>query len=115
MHWKDAENLTMQYNYGDISPSDKKVVEEVIKLAKQQNLDVFAEFLKHKFEIEETPEYDMSQSKFFKIAAKLGLFGSQQGHITYPEDPTKTKYPVMGMTEDVRKFEDLYNAIKEDE
>ena len=106
------ENFNENFNYGEISDNDKRVVEEVIKLAKQQGLDIFVKFLEHKFNIVEQPTYDFEESEFVKEAAKNGLFVSVQGTIKSGNKPDDIVYPVISICEDIRKFEKFYNAIK---
>lgn len=106
------ENYTENYNYGEVSTNDKKVINEVITLAKQQGLDMFVEFLKFKFQIVEQPKYDFEESEFVQEAAKHGLFVSVQGNIKSGDKVDDVVYPVISICDDIRKFEKFYNAIK---
>lgn len=106
------ENVKINYDYGEIPENDKRVVEEVIKHAKQQGLDIFVKFLEHKFNIIEQPTYDFEESEFVKEAAKNGLFVSVQGTIKSGDKPGDIVYPVISICDDIRKFEKFYNAIK---
>jgi len=106
------ENFNQNYNYGEISDNDKKVVQEVIKHAKQQGLDIFVKYLENKFNIVEHPTYDFEESEFVKDAAKNGLFVSVQGTIKSGDKPDDIVYPVISICDDIRKFEKFYNAIK---
>ena len=106
------ENFKQNYNYGEISDNDKRVIGEVISLAKAQGLDNFVEFLQHKFKIVEQPEFDFEESEFVKESAKHGLFVAVQGTIKSGDKPGDIVYPVISITDDVRKFDKFYNAIK---
>ena len=101
------------FNYGDIKEEHKQAVLEVMELARQQGNDVFAELLKHKFKIEEPVKVEYTDTIFAKACeaadVKLWLMGWVQDGL---DDAGSPHYPVVSITEDIRKIENLVEAIK---
>ena len=102
------------FNYGDITEEQKKAVLEIIELANQSGNDVFAELLKHKFQIIEPLKLDHTKTEFNRLCTekeiKVWLMGwVQDGG---GEDPSAPHYPVVSITEDIRKLEELVRHIK---
>lgn len=105
------------FDYGSISEEQKKAIQEVIDLARQSNNEMFAQFLTHKFKIVEPVRIDHTNTQFYKMCSdndiKVWLMGwVQDGG---GEDPSAPHWPVVSITEDVRKIEKLLKHIKESE
>jgi hypothetical protein len=101
------------FNYGDIKEEHKQAVLEVMELARQQGNVVFAELLKHKFQIEEPVKVDHKDTDFAKACeaadVKLWIMGWVQDGLA---DAGSPHYPVVSITEDIRKIEKLVEAIR---
>jgi hypothetical protein len=102
------------FDYGSIKEEHKQAVMEVMELARASGNDVFAEFLKHKFKIEEPVKIDYKQSEFYKhcVANDIKVWNMgwvQDGGGNKPEEPY---YPVVSITEDIRVIEKLMDSIK---
>ena len=102
------------FDYGAIKEEHKQAVVEVMELARNSGNEVFAEFLKHKFKIEEPNKIDYKLSEFYRLCEqnniKVWLMGHQQEG---PEaNPGAPLWPVLSITEDIRVIEKLIESIK---
>ncbi len=95
------------YDYGSISEDHKKIILEVMDLAKKTGNELFAEFLKHKFEIVEPNRYDLSESKFIDACEKHKFCYNIQGYVKEGNSPDAVHYPIVSITEDIRKLEEF--------
>lgn len=101
------------FDYGSVTEEHKKAVLEVMNLAKEHGNDMFAEYLKHKFQIEEPLRVDYKESEFAKACEqndiKLWLMGWVQDGGAAAGSP---HYPVLSITEDIRKIEKLIETFR---
>jgi hypothetical protein len=98
------------FDYGSITKEHKKAVQEVIDLAKSSGHDLFAEFLKNKFQIVERKKINLDNSVFVKYAKINNMFCSVQGYIDNLNlnEPLE---PIISVTEPLSKFEKLVVSI----
>ena len=111
---KDKEITMVElFDYGSVTEEHKKAVLEVMTLAKEHGNDMFAEYLKHKFQIEEPLRVDYKESEFAKACEqndiKLWLMGWVQDGGAAAGSP---HYPVLSITEDIRKIEKLIETFR---
>lgn len=101
------------FDYGNISEEHKKAVLEVMDLAKQQGNEMFAELLKHKFQIEEPVRVDHTDRAFVKACEesdiKVWVMGWVQDGGAESGSP---HFPVVSITEDIRKIDKLVENLK---
>lgn len=95
------------FDYGSINEEHKKVVLEIMELAKQSGNDVFAEFIKHKFQIVEPKKYDLAESKFVEACEKHNFKYHVMGYVVDGTNPDSIHYPIVSITEDIRKLEEF--------
>jgi len=104
------------FDYGTISEQHKEAVQEVMELAKNFGNAEFAEFLKHKFKIIEPLRVPYETSTFAKECEKADikvyLMGWTQDN--GGSDPALPFYPILSITDDIRKLEQLIKNIKDD-
>lgn len=101
------------FNYGEITEQHKEAVLEVMDLAKQQGNDMFAELLKHKFQIEEPVKVDHKETVFAKACESSDIKVWVMGWVQDGGAETGAPhYPVVSITEDIRKIDKLVEAIK---
>ena len=77
-----GEAITTQYDYGNITESDKKVVDEIIGLLRARGdmpCSMFAEELKNKFEVVEIPMKKIEESVWGELTKDERLGQSIQG------------------------------------
>jgi hypothetical protein len=95
-------DMIENFNYGEITEDQKKVAEEIKRLAEQRGDTMFAELLKYKFQLGEATTYNLDDSLFVNTASASGIYCNVQGFYLEPE--TNQRYQVISITEDVRKL-----------
>jgi len=100
------------FDYGSITKEHKKAVQEVIDLAKNSGHNLFAEFLKNKFQIVEREKFNPDNSVFVKYAKINNLFCSVQGYVDNLnlKEPLE---PIISVTEPLSKFDKLIVSVIE--
>ena len=84
-----GEAITGLYDYGDISESDKKVVNEIITLLRQRKgipVEMIIEELKTKFELVEIPMKKIEDSVWGQLTKDERIGMSVQGFRTVKQD-----------------------------
>ena len=101
------------FEYSKLNSKHTTVVEEVIKLAREKDLNDFANQLEVAFKIKQRPVFSLDNSIFCKYAKRLNINITPQGVLT-TNNPDEPDYPIIGPMDDVRKFDALVAlAIKE--
>lgn len=102
------------FDYGSITEQHKEAIQEVIDLATQSGNDVFAEFIKHKFQLVEPVRVDHKDTEFYKACTEHDIHVWTMGYIQDGggNDPSIPFYPVVSITEDIRKIEKLVEFLK---
>jgi hypothetical protein len=100
------------FNYGEITADHKEAAEEIANFISGSGNEMLAELIKQRFKVTSIPRYDIKESKFANACVAAGVFPSVQGYLQEGDGLDKKEYPLIGITEDVRKLEKLYEAIK---
>lgn len=103
------------FDYGNITEEHKAALLEVVELAKQSNNDMFAELLKHKFQLVEPVKIDHKTMAFTQECEKVGIKVWVMGYQNNPEQPTDENnplVPILSITEGADKMEDLVASIR---
>jgi hypothetical protein len=108
----DLTGIKQTFDYGSIKTEHKEAVEEVVDLARNMGNHVFAEFLLHRFQIEEQKRFELKDSKFFQLCRENSIGVNIQGHTQEGIGPDSVQYPVISITEDVRKLDAFVEKIK---
>lgn len=95
------------FDYGNVTQDHKKLLLEIIELAKKSGNDVFAEFIKHKFQIVEPNRFDLANSKFIESCEKHRFSYNIQGYVVDGLNPDAVHYPIVSITEDIRKLDEF--------
>ena len=103
------------FNYGEINDDHKAAAEEIADLIAKSGNEMLSELIKQRFKITSIPRYDIKNSKFAEACMEAGVFPSVQGYLQEGDGLDKFEYPLIGITEDVRKLEKLYEHIKNSE
>jgi hypothetical protein len=100
------------FDYNSITKEQKKTVQEVIDLAKNAGHNLFAEFLKNKFQIVERKKINIDNSVFVKYAKINNLFCSVQGYVDNLnlKEPLE---PIISVTDPISKFDKLVVSVIE--
>ena len=108
-----ADEKVLDFDYSQLEQSHSTLVEEVIKLAKERNLNDFANELSVLFEVKEIPEFDLKKSPFIKYAERVNMNFVKQGFVKSAK-ADDLRHPIVAFCDDIRKFDTLLAlAIKE--
>ena len=119
MDIKTQKNLKkfngFKFNFNEIKDEHKKAINEACEILEKQgvNEDIINN-LKTKFEIKKIPSYDLMTSQFVQYCIKNGLHVQPQGNITEIKNREPYLYPIVSVTEDIRKFNSVFDKIFED-
>ena len=105
-------NLIPSFDYGSINEDHKKAAEEIAGLVKSLGQNDLAELIKQRFKVQEPKRYDLSQSKFFQACQAAGIYCAVQGWVQVGTDIDNVHYPLVGVSEDIRKLDSLVDHIK---
>ena len=117
---KVASNMTGEaiegnYDYGNITDGDKKVVTEIIDLMRQRGdvpCSMFAEELKTRFQMVEIPMKSIEDSIWGQLTKDERLGQSIQGfRVAKGEDGEKIKIPHVGFSADLDYLDEFVNRI----
>ena len=117
---KLASNMTGEaiegnYDYGDITDSDKKVVTEIIDLMRQRGdvpCSMFAEELKTRFQMVEIPMQSIEDSVWGQMTKDERLGQSIQGYRQQSDkDGNKIRIPHIGFSADLDYLDEFINRI----
>ena len=119
MDIKTQKNLKkfngFKFNFNEIKDEHKKAINEACEILEKQgvNEDIINN-LKTKFEIKKIPSYDLMTSPFVQYCIKNGFHVQPQGNITEIKNKEPFLYPIVSVTEDIRKFNSVFDKIFED-
>ena len=117
---KLASNMTGEaiegnYDYGDITESDKKVVREIIDLMRQRDqipCGMFAEELKTRFQLVEIPMKKIEDSVWGQLTKDERLGQSVQGfRQSTDENGKKIRIPHVGFSADLDYLDEFVNRL----
>tara|TARA_R110001592_G_scaffold135149_1_gene351153 strand:+ start:355 stop:795 length:441 start_codon:yes stop_codon:yes gene_type:complete len=117
---KIASNMTGEaiegnYDYGDITDSDKKVVTEIIDLMRQRGdvpCSMFAEELKTRFQMVEIPMKSIEDSVWGQLTKDERIGQSVQGYRNATnEKGEKIRIPHVGFSADLDYLDEFINRL----
>ena len=117
---KIASNMTGEaiegnYDYGDITDSDKKVVTEIIDLMRQRGdvpCSMFAEELKTRFQMVEIPMKSIEDSVWGQLTKDERIGQSVQGYRNATnEKGEKIRIPHVGFSADLDYLDEFVNRL----
>ena len=120
LHGKLASNMTGEaiegnYDYGNITDSDKKVVREIIDLMRQRDqvsCGMFAEELKTRFQMVEIPMKSIEDSVWGQMTKDERLGQSVQGfRQATDEKGEKIRIPHVGFSADLDYLDEFVNRL----
>jgi len=110
-----GEAITGNYDYGDITESDKKVVREIIDLMRareQVPCGMFAEELKTKFQLVEIPMKKVEDSVWGQLTKDERLGQSVQGfRLSTDENGKRIRVPHVGFSADLDYLDEFVNRL----
>ena len=117
---KIASNMTGEaiegnYDYGDITDSDKKVVTEIIDLMRQRGdvpCSMFAEELKTRFQMVEIPMKSIEESVWGQLTKDERIGQSVQGYRQATDEKgEKIRIPHVGFSADLDYLDEFINRL----
>ena len=109
-----GEAITGVYDYGSISDSDKKVVNEIISLLRQRKgipVEMIIEELKTKFELVEIPMKKIEDSVWGQLTKDERIGMSVQGFRTVKQDGKPLRIPHVGFSADLDYLDEFVNRL----
>ena len=100
-------SMDYMFDYSEVTEDDEDVIKEIIRLAREQGNDDFADELGVKFGLVELPEYDASNSSFIKALEDANYAWNTQGYST----EGGVRYPVMGVMGEIRQLNTITDTL----
>ena len=109
------DGLAPVFDYGNITDDHKAAAEEIIGLLRQLGIDLPTRVIAERFKLVEPNRFDFTQTDFYKVCREADVFLGVQGFVVNHDDPQKVEYPIISISEDIRKLENLFHWIKSKE
>ena len=110
-----GEAITANYDYGNITDNDKKVVREIIDLMRDRSqvpCSMFAEELKERFQLVEIPMKKIEDSVWGQLTKDERLGQSVQGfRQSTDENGEKIRIPHVGFSADLDYLDEFVNRL----
>lgn len=110
-----GEAITANYDYGNITDNDKKVVREIIDLMRDRSqvpCSMFAEELKERFQLVEIPMKKIEDSVWGQLTKDERLGQSVQGFRQVTDDEgNKIRIPHVGFSADLDYLDEFVNRL----
>jgi hypothetical protein len=101
------------FDYGSLNEDHKKAAAEICELLRQAGNEVMAGAISQRFKLEEPVRFDHTSTEFANACARANIFLGVQGYVFSHDDPEKIHYPIVSISEDIRKLQDLVNVLKQ--
>jgi hypothetical protein len=108
---RDGEEYKLEIASNQKTESDVAVAKDIIRMCDERGFNELAESIRIRYGLAETKHYNIEDSKFVQACRAVNISGNIQGHV-HSGDEGAVRFPVIAMVEDVRKFEVLYEYIK---
>ena len=95
------------FNYGDLKKEHKDAASEIADLARQLGQDNLAEVIAHKFQLVEPNKFKIEDSIFAQSCDRAGFKYWIMGWVSEGDGPDAVQYPIVSITEDVRKYDNF--------
>jgi hypothetical protein len=105
------KNMRTVFDYGNLTDEHKAAANAIMELMLEWRHDDLAEVIKNKFRLVENARAQVEDHEFFNACKKAGIVISIQGHVA-DLSQGGLEYPVITVSDDIRKFFQLYNIIK---
>jgi len=86
---------------------------DILEMIEQYGNTELAQRVRIRYGLDEIKFYDLEDSPFFRCLQKANMNGYIQGHLHNGKE-TDVRYPVISVNDDIRKFNKLYEVIKND-
>jgi hypothetical protein len=99
------------FNYGDLKKEHKDAAIEIAELARQLGQDNLADTIAHKFQLVEPNKFKIEDSIFAQACDQAGFKYWIMGWVAEGEGADAIHYPIVSITEDVRKLDNFITSI----
>jgi hypothetical protein len=106
----DHQSIIPVLDYNTLSEDHKAAAEEISKLLENHGQEMLAALIKEKFKLVERPKLPFDKHPFVDACEQADLFCAVQGWMN--DGASNFDIPVISITDDARKFINLYNIIK---
>lgn len=112
MENSNNEIVESRFDYRNMTEEHKKVAAEITGIIEGWGQKDLADFVKQRFEIKTVPLFDVSNSRFVKMAEEFGLAVNIQGYV-HDRDSLgeEIKFPIVLISEDIRRLDDFIDSI----
>lgn len=107
----DGEDYTLVAAAGQTTEADIVVANDIIRMCEERGLQELASAIKVRYGMEEVKHYPLDGNRFVEACKACKISGNVQGH-AHSGDEGAIRYPIIALVEDIRKFEALYDYIK---
>ena len=107
----DGEDYTLVAAKGQTTEADIVVANDIIRMCEERGLQELVSAIKIRYGMEEVKHYPLDGNRFVEACKACNIAGNVQGHV-HSGDEGAMRYPVVAVVEDIRKFEALYDYIK---
>jgi hypothetical protein len=93
--------------------NDKHVLaaKDIVRMCEERGYHDLSQAIRIRYGLAEINYYNPSESKFVQACDAIGLNGCVQGHV-HTGDETAVRYPIISVNGDIRKFDELFDYIK---
>lgn len=112
----EIDDMIPVFDYGNITPEHQSLVRDILqRIDNNKQPEDIKNDLSVIFKLQGENEYDLEKSIFLKYAKKVNLNANKQGHITVKEgSDVPINYPIMSVSDDIRKLDKLVEEIMKD-
>jgi len=109
----NGEDYTLVAAQGQTTEADIVVANDIIRMCEERGLQELVSAIKVRYGMEEVKHYPLDGNRFVEACKACNIAGNVQGHV-HSGDEGAMRYPIIAVVEDIRKFEALYDFIKND-
>ncbi len=107
----DGEDYILEVAENQMGEEHVLVARDIIRMCDERGYNDLSQAIRIRYGLEQLNYYNLEDSKFFQACNQVELNGYVQGHV-HSGDETAIRYPVISVNGDIRKFELLYENIR---
>lgn len=95
------------FDFSELNSDHKDAAEEILRVCRNLGYEEMVDNIRSKFQLEDIPIYDITDSSVIKKLKDYNIGYSVQG---YTRD-NGMDYPYITISDDIRKFEEILNEV----
>lgn len=107
----DGQIYELEVAQNQMNDEHVLAAKDIVRMCEERGYQDLSQAIRIRYGLEQIKYYDISENKFIQACDAVGLAGCVQGHV-HSGDETAIRYPIISVNGDIRKFDDLYNAIR---